>query len=244
MLRPYRGLLPVVDPTAYVDPSAQVIGDVEIGSESSVWMNVVVRGDVNRIRVGRRTNLQDGTVVHVMHDTHPTTIGDDVTIGHGAIVHGCTIADRVLIGMGAIVLNGAVIGSDNRVLADVDAVQQDRTHPDENAVAKRAAVHDRAVADGHVVADRRRVRAAHDVDDGAVLHVRAPADADPVHVAAQDHVHPDAAGFANLDVADDLGAGIHVRRRVNPWHHAFVRPEHLMMILGPAVGGWRLAFGG
>jgi carbonic anhydrase/acetyltransferase-like protein (isoleucine patch superfamily) len=117
MLRPYRGRLPVVDPTAYVDASAQVIGDVEIGSESSVWMHVVVRGDVNRIRVGRRTNLQDGTVVHVMHDTHPTTIGDDVTIGHGAIVHGCTIADRVLIGMGAVVLNGAVIESDAIVAA-------------------------------------------------------------------------------------------------------------------------------
>src|SRR3954470_22219683 len=109
MLRPYRGRLPVVDPTAYVDPTAQVIGDVEIGSDSSVWMNVVVRGDVNRIRVGRRTHLQDGAVVHVMHDTHPTEIGDDVTVGHGAIVHGCTIEDRVLIGMGAIVLNGAVI---------------------------------------------------------------------------------------------------------------------------------------
>ncbi len=117
MLRPYRGRLPVVDPTAYVDPSAQVIGDVEIGSESSVWMNVVVRGDVNRIRVGRRTNLQDGTVVHVMHDTHPTGIGDDVTVGHGAIVHGCTIHDRVLIGMGAIVLNGAVVERDSIVAA-------------------------------------------------------------------------------------------------------------------------------
>ena len=72
MLRPYRGRLPVVDPTAYVDASAQVIGDVEIGAESSVWMNAVVRGDVNSIRIGARTNVQDGTIVHVMHDTHPT----------------------------------------------------------------------------------------------------------------------------------------------------------------------------
>ena len=117
MLRPYRGRLPVVDPTAYVDASAQVIGDVEIGPESSVWMNVVVRGDVNRIRVGRRTNLQDGTVVHVMHDTPPAVIGDDVTIGPGAVVHGCTIADRVLIGMGAIVLIGATIEPDTIVAA-------------------------------------------------------------------------------------------------------------------------------
>jgi carbonic anhydrase/acetyltransferase-like protein (isoleucine patch superfamily) len=117
MLRPYRGRLPVVDPTAYVDASAQVIGDVEIGVDSSVWMNVVIRGDVNHIRVGRRSNVQDGTIVHVMHETHPTMIGDDVTIGHGAVVHGCTIEDRVLIGMGAIVLNGARVSSDSIVAA-------------------------------------------------------------------------------------------------------------------------------
>ncbi len=117
MLRPYRGRLPVIDPTAYIDPSAQVIGDVEIGEESSVWMNVVIRGDVNHIRIGRRSNVQDGTIVHVMHDTHPTVIGDDVTIGHGAIVHGCTVEDRVLIGMGAILLNGARVGADSIVAA-------------------------------------------------------------------------------------------------------------------------------
>jgi len=117
LLRPFRGRLPVVDPAAYVDASAQVIGDVEIGAESSVWMHVVLRGDVNRIRIGRRTNIQDGSIVHVMHGTHPTSIGDDVTIGHGAIVHGCTIGDRVLIGMGAIVLNGAVVAQDSIVAA-------------------------------------------------------------------------------------------------------------------------------
>ena len=117
MLRPYRGRLPVVHSTAYVDASAQVIGDVEIGAESSVWMNAVVRGDVNTIRIGQRSNVQDGTVVHVMHETHPTRIGDDVTIGHAAIVHGCTIGNRVLIGMGATILNGAVIGDDTIVAA-------------------------------------------------------------------------------------------------------------------------------
>ena len=117
MLRPYRGRLPVIDPTAYVDSSAQVIGDVEIGVESSVWMNAVIRGDVNHIRIGRRSNVQDGTVVHVMHEVHPTMIGDDVTIGHGAIVHGCTVEDRVLVGMGAVVLNGARIGADSIVAA-------------------------------------------------------------------------------------------------------------------------------
>jgi carbonic anhydrase/acetyltransferase-like protein (isoleucine patch superfamily) len=117
MLRPYRGRLPVVDPSAYVDSSAQIIGDVDIGAESSVWMNAVVRGDVNFIRIGHRTNVQDGTVVHVMHDTHPARIGDDVTLGHGAIVHGCTIGDRVLVGMGAILLNGATVGADSIVAA-------------------------------------------------------------------------------------------------------------------------------
>jgi len=106
-----------VHPTAYVDESAQVIGDVEVGPDSSLWMNVVVRGDVNTIRIGARTNVQDGTVVHVMHDTHPTRIGDDVTIGHGAVVHGCTIHDRVLVGMGAILLNGVVVGEDSIVAA-------------------------------------------------------------------------------------------------------------------------------
>ena len=117
MLRPYRGRVPVVDPSAYIDASAQVIGDVTIGPASSLWMQVVARGDVNTITIGARSNVQDGTVVHVMHDTHPTVIGDDVTIGHGAIVHGCTIGDRVLIGMGAILLNGVVIGEDSIVAA-------------------------------------------------------------------------------------------------------------------------------
>jgi carbonic anhydrase/acetyltransferase-like protein (isoleucine patch superfamily) len=117
MLRPYRGRLPVVDPSAYVDDSAQVIGDVTLGAESSVWMNAVIRGDVNTIRIGARTSIQDNTVVHVQRDTHPTRIGDEVTVGHGALVHGCTIKDRVLVGMGAIVLNGAVIGEDSIVAA-------------------------------------------------------------------------------------------------------------------------------
>ena len=117
MLRPYRGQMPRVHPTAFIDASAQVIGDVEIGEDSSIWMCVVMRGDVNRIRIGRRSNVQDSTVVHVMKDTHPTQIGDDVTIGHGAIVHGCTIEDRCLIGMGAILLNGVTVGSGSIVAA-------------------------------------------------------------------------------------------------------------------------------
>ena len=117
MLRPFRSIHPTVHPSAFVDMSAQVIGDVHIGPESSVWMNVVVRGDVNHIRIGSRTNVQDLTLVHVMRETHPTIIGDNVTIGHSAVVHGCTIEDLCLVGMGAILLNGCRIGAGSIVAA-------------------------------------------------------------------------------------------------------------------------------
>jgi carbonic anhydrase/acetyltransferase-like protein (isoleucine patch superfamily) len=118
MIRSFRGVRPTIASSAYVDESAQVIGDVVIGDESSVWMNAVVRGDVNTIRIGRRTNLQDGTIVHVMREpSHPTAVGDEVTVGHGAILHGCTVADRCLIGMGAILLNGSSVGADCIVAA-------------------------------------------------------------------------------------------------------------------------------
>jgi carbonic anhydrase/acetyltransferase-like protein (isoleucine patch superfamily) len=129
MLRPYRGVLPRIDPTAYVDQSAQVIGDVDIGAESSVWMSAVIRGDVNRIRIGRRSNVQDGTVVHVMKDSHATTIGDNVTIGHAAVVHGCTIENQCLIGMGAILLNGSHVGPQSIVAAGTLLVEGMRVPP-------------------------------------------------------------------------------------------------------------------
>jgi carbonic anhydrase/acetyltransferase-like protein (isoleucine patch superfamily) len=118
MIRTFKDATPAIASSAYVDASAQVIGDVHIGEESSLWMNTVVRGDVNTIRIGRRTNIQDGTVVHVMRDpSHPTRLGDEVTVGHGAIVHGCTIEDCCLIGMGAILLNGCRIGRESIVAA-------------------------------------------------------------------------------------------------------------------------------
>jgi len=117
MLRPYRGLAPRVHPTAFIDASAQIIGDVEVGEESSVWMCAVVRGDVNVIRVGRRSNIQDGAVVHAMTGTHETHIGDAVTIGHAAVIHGCTIEAQCLIGIGAILLNGSRIGEGSIVAA-------------------------------------------------------------------------------------------------------------------------------
>ena len=117
MLRPYRGISPRVHASAFIDDSAQVIGDVEIGEESSVWMCAVVRGDVHWIRIGRRSNIQDGTIIHAMTGTHPTSIGDNVTIGHAAVVHGCTIENQCLIGIGAILLNGAHIGAGTIVAA-------------------------------------------------------------------------------------------------------------------------------
>lgn len=117
MLIPYRGIHPCIAPSAFIAATATVIGDVEIGDESGVWFNVVVRGDVNHIRIGRRTNLQDGTIVHVTSKTHPTVIGDGVTVGHGVKLHGCSIENDSLVGIGAIVLDGAVIGSGSMVAA-------------------------------------------------------------------------------------------------------------------------------
>jgi carbonic anhydrase/acetyltransferase-like protein (isoleucine patch superfamily) len=149
MLRPYRGRLPDVHPTAYVDESAQVIGDVAIGPESSIWMQVVVRGDVNRIRIGARTNVQDGTVVHVMHDTHPTHLGDDVTVGHAAVLHGCTVADRVLVGMGSTLLNGATIGADSIVAAG-SLVTERTVVPPRSLVMGRPAAVRRTLSDDEV----------------------------------------------------------------------------------------------
>jgi carbonic anhydrase/acetyltransferase-like protein (isoleucine patch superfamily) len=117
LIRSFRGRKPQIAASAYVDPQAVVIGDVAIGADSSVWPCVVIRGDVNFIRIGSRTNIQDGSVLHVMRDTHPLILGDAVTIGHGAVLHGCTIESRCLIGMGSIILNGARIGAGSIVAA-------------------------------------------------------------------------------------------------------------------------------
>lgn len=111
MIRSYRGRKPKIASTAYIDPAAVVIGDVTIGEHASVWPCVVVRGDVNFIRIGARTNVQDGSVLHVMRDEFPLILGDNVTVGHGAVLHGCTIESRCLIGMGSIILNGVRIGA-------------------------------------------------------------------------------------------------------------------------------------
>ncbi len=115
-LRPFETILPTIGQRVFVDPAAIVIGDVVIGDDSSIWPGTVIRGDVNYIRIGARTNIQDGTIVHVSHDGpygnpggFATIIGDDVTIGHGAIVHAFIIEDACLIGMGSTVLDGAIV---------------------------------------------------------------------------------------------------------------------------------------
>jgi gamma-carbonic anhydrase len=109
MIRSFRGIKPRIAASAYVDPGAHVIGDVEIGERASIWPCVVLRGDIEPIRIGADTNIQDGTVIHTDRG-FPTTIGDRVSVGHSVILHGCTIEEESLIGMGAIVLNGARIG--------------------------------------------------------------------------------------------------------------------------------------
>jgi len=112
MLRAFQGILPRVEKNAFVEETAVVVGDVVIGAESSVWFLSVVRADVNFVKIGSRTNIQDLCVLHVTHDTHPLIIGDDVTVGHHVVLHGCTIKDRVLVGMGAILMDGVVIGEE------------------------------------------------------------------------------------------------------------------------------------
>ncbi len=109
MLIEYQGIIPHVHPSVFVAPGAMLIGDVTIGKESTVWFNCVLRGDLEPIQIGCRTNIQDGTVIH-MDKELPCVIGDDVTIGHGAILHSCTIGNEALIGMGAILLTGCTIG--------------------------------------------------------------------------------------------------------------------------------------
>ncbi|MFN3019032.1 gamma carbonic anhydrase family protein [Vibrio coralliilyticus] len=117
-LRSYKDTRPVIGERVYIDQSSVLVGDIRIGDDSSIWPLVAARGDVNHIHIGKRTNVQDGSVLHVTHknqenpDGYPLIIGDDVTVGHKVMLHGCIIKDRVLVGMGAIVLDGAVIEED------------------------------------------------------------------------------------------------------------------------------------
>ncbi|WP_238326005.1 gamma carbonic anhydrase family protein [Bryobacter aggregatus] len=117
MIRAYRGIVPKIASSCYIDPSAQVIGDVVIGERSSVWPLVTIRGDVHHIRIGEETNVQDNSVLHVDGPLYPLHIGNRVTVGHQVCLHGCTVEDDALIGIGAIVLNGARIGKGSIVAA-------------------------------------------------------------------------------------------------------------------------------
>jgi carbonic anhydrase/acetyltransferase-like protein (isoleucine patch superfamily) len=116
MIRAYLDKLPKLAARVWVDVSAQVIGEVELGEDVSIWMNTVVRGDVNAIRLGARSNVQDNCVLHVTA-RHPTVLAEEVTVGHSVNLHGCTVERRCLLGIGAIVLNGAVIGEESIVAA-------------------------------------------------------------------------------------------------------------------------------
>ena len=126
MLRAFRGIIPTIATSAFIEDTAVVVGDVVVGSESSVWFNAVVRGDVHYIHIGHRTNVQDLCLLHVTSDTHPLTLGDDITVGHHAVLHGCTIKDRVLIGMGAVIMDGAVIEED--CIVGAGALVTERMH--------------------------------------------------------------------------------------------------------------------
>lgn len=120
-IRSFENIAPTIDDSAYIDEQASVIGDVHIGADSSVWPFTVLRGDVNKIRIGNKTNIQDNTTVHVTHDSHyhpggfAAIVGNEVTIGHQAIIHACTIGDRCLVGMGSLIMDGVVIEDDTIV---------------------------------------------------------------------------------------------------------------------------------
>lgn len=129
LVKPYRGTSPKIHPTAFLVETATVIGDVEIGEYSSVWFNAVVRGDVNYIRLGQKTNVQDNSSLHVTRETAPLVIGDEVTIGHSVVLHGCTVGDRCLIGMGAIILDHAEIGPDSLVGAGAVVTEGTKVPP-------------------------------------------------------------------------------------------------------------------
>jgi carbonic anhydrase/acetyltransferase-like protein (isoleucine patch superfamily) len=117
MIRAYRGVVPRIAASCYIDSSAQVIGDVIVGERSSIWPNATVRGDVNYIRIGEESNVQDNSVLHVEAEIWPLIIGNRVTVGHSVVLHGCVIEDECLIGIGAIVLNGARIGKGSVIAA-------------------------------------------------------------------------------------------------------------------------------
>jgi carbonic anhydrase/acetyltransferase-like protein (isoleucine patch superfamily) len=132
VILPVKGISPAFGNNIYIAPNATITGDVVIGDDCSVWFNAVVRGDVNSIRIGNKVNVQDGVIIHCTYQKAKTTIGNNVSIGHNAIVHGCTIHDNVLIGMGSIIMDGADIGSNSIIAAG--AVVLENTRVEEGAI--------------------------------------------------------------------------------------------------------------
>jgi carbonic anhydrase/acetyltransferase-like protein (isoleucine patch superfamily) len=163
-IRAFDGKTPRIDPTVFLATSCVVVGDVELGPGASIWYGAVVRGDVNSIRIGARTNIQDLAVIHVTGGTHPTVIGDDVTVGHQAVLHGCTVKDRCLIGIGAIVLDGAVVGEEAMVGAGA-LVPPGMVVPPRSLVMGAPARVRRSLDDADVAG--LRASAAHYVDSAA-----------------------------------------------------------------------------
>src|SRR6188768_3738604 len=117
LILPIKGVSPELGENCYVAENATIVGDVVLGNDCTVWFNAVIRGDVNAIRIGNKTNIQDGAVIHCTYQKAATTVGSNVSIGHNAIVHGCTVEDNVLIGMGAIVMDGAIVNSNTIIAA-------------------------------------------------------------------------------------------------------------------------------
>jgi len=161
MLRPFQGTLPNIAPTAWIDPTAVVIGDVTIGERSSVWPNAVLRGDVNKITIGEETNVQDGSVLHVEHALHELILGNRVTVGHSVVLHGCTVEDDSLIGIGAIVLNGARIGRGSVIAAGALVPEGMQIPPGSMAMGVPAKIKREVTPEEQ---ERFRVNAQHYVD--------------------------------------------------------------------------------
>lgn len=182
---PFGGRTPVIHPTAFIAPGCRIIGDVTIGAEASIWYNCVLRGDTNRIAIGARSNIQDGTVIHCDGPRFegdagfPALIGEDVLVGHMAMIHGCTLADRAFVGLGAVVMNGAEVASD-AMLAAGALLPEGRRVPERELWAGRPA------------------RLLRPLDEAAVLGMRLGA----AHYVRNAHAHGEAVA-AWADVPDD-----------------------------------------
>ena len=129
LIKPVKGISPKFGSNCYLAENSTVVGNVVMGNDCSVWFNAVVRGDVNYIKMGDKVNVQDGAIIHCTYEKHPTNIGNNVSIGHNAIVHGCTVQDNVLIGMGAIVMDNCVIGSNSIIAAGAVVLENTKVEP-------------------------------------------------------------------------------------------------------------------